>query len=193
MKKTFTRFLSIILTLILISLSLSTAALNVFAASTQKNTVAFNNPAIPANVGDTVDLSTYAVEFTKGSVTDSGISWSSSELTVSGNKVTPTAKGVYKLSAQSGSAAKTVYLVVNTASETEYVLYYDDFSTDTSANYTKSGNCSISDGNLVLNSKNANDAYVLLPSWLADFGNYSITTSANMKEAANDGRWLSVM
>ena len=193
MKKTFTRFLSIILTLILLSLSLSTAALNIFAASAQNNTVTFNNPAIPANAGDTVDLSTYAVEFTKGSVTDSGISWSSSEITVSNNKVSPSAKGVYKLTAQSGSTTKTVYLVVKAASETEYVLYYDDFSADTLANYTKSGNCSIADGKLVLNSKNANDAYVLLPSWLSDFGNYSITTSVNMKEADNISRWLSVM
>ena len=193
MKKKLIRLLSIILTLILITLTLSSTAVNIFAADNTKTTVAFRSPAIPASVGDTVDLTKYAVEFTSGSVTDSGISWSSSEITVSNNKVSPSAKGVYKLTATSTSSTKTVYLVVKAANETEYVLYEDDFSANTLNNYSTSGNCSIENGQLVLNSKGTSDAYVLLPSWLADFGNYSVTTSVNMKEADDNRRWLSVM
>lgn len=75
----------------------------------------------------------------------------------------------------------------------EYVLYEDDFSSDTLSNYTITGNCSVSNGNLVMNAKETADAYVLLPSWLNDFGNYSVTTSVNIKEPKNDSRWISVM
>ena len=182
------------LTVLSLVFSLLVTALPIVAQTDKTYSVAFNNPAIPADTGETIDLSDYSVEFSTSEITPADkISWASSEITLTDNKVTPSAKGVYKLTASADSQTKTVYLVVKAPDENEYVLYEDDFSSDTLSRYTVTGNCSIEDGKLLLNSKSGEDAYVVLPSWLADFGNYSVTSSVNIKEANNDRRWISMM
>ncbi len=164
-------------------------------------TVSYSSPAIPANVGDTVKLTSYAVAFTKAAVTEAAkITWSSADIEIKNNAVTPTAAGVYKLTATAGTATKTVYLVVKNANDTEYVLYYDDFSDASLDEYrviqqTSGAVYSVADGKLVLDASNDGDSYIrlLLPEWLGDFGDYDITTSFTITKTTAKSRWLSLM
>ena len=199
MKKNIIRFVS---TLIVLSFIVATCALALpaaFAADTVDYTVDFNNPAIPANTGETVDLSKIAVEFSDGTPTSNGIAWTSSAITISSNKVTPTAKGVYKLTATWGTNVKNIYLVVKAPSDTEYVLYEDDFSNaSTLSNYTfPAGKCSIADGKLTVDALETKwtEVQCLFPDWLGEFGNYSITANATIPSTCeNDtSRWTSLL
>lgn len=174
-------------------------AVSVSAAETI-STVSYSSPAIPANVGDTVKLTSYAVAFTAKEVTDAAkISWTSSDIEIKDNSVTPTAAGVYKLTATAGTATKTIYLVVKNANDTEYVLFYDDFSDASLTGYrviqqTAGATYSVNDGKLLLDASNNGDGYVriLLPKWIGEFGNYSITTSATIVNSTAKSRWFSV-
>ena len=120
--------------------------------------VSYSSPAIPANVGDTIKLTSYSVAFTESAVTAADkITWSSTDITITDNAVKPTAAGVYKLTATAGSATKTVYLVVKNATDTEYVLFYDDFSDPALEGYhtaqlTNGASYAVADGKLVLSS-----------------------------------------
>ena len=162
--------------------------------------VSYSSPAIPANVGDTVKLTSYSVAFTETAVTAADkITWSSSDITITDNAVKPTAAGVYKLTATAGTATKTVYLVVKNATDTEYVLFYDDFSDPALEGYhtaqlTNGASYAVTDGKLVLDASHSGDGYVrlLLPSWLGEFGDYSITTSATILSSTAASRWFSV-
>ncbi len=166
-----------------------------------QNIVTYTMPAIPANAGETVDLSLYDVQLTQDVTTDkSKITWSSSDLTVTNKNVTPSKAGVYKLTAKSSTASKTVYLVVKNASDTEYVLYSNDFSSASKLNEldiieTTNGSATVSNGKLVLSAlgSNANFVRVLLPEFIGDFGDYKITTNATITAASNDSRWMSIM
>ncbi len=167
----------------------------------KNNIISYTMPALPANAGETVDLSLYDVELTHGTVTNrSKVTWSSSDLTVSGKKVTPSKAGVYKLTAKSGTVSKTIYLVVKNASDTEYVLYSNDFSSTAKLNELEviqatNGTATVSGGKLVLSAlgSNSNFVRVLLPSFIGEFGDYKITTNATITAASNDSRWMSIM
>ncbi len=202
MKKKF--FLRILAIALLLMMTLIPAVSSLLTASAATNfTVSYTNPAIPANVGDTVDLSNYSVMFKSSTTTASNkISWSSEDITLEGKKATPTQKGVYKLTAKSDTAEKAVYLVVKEASESEYVLYYNDFSnTSTLSDFTLEASSaagtkhSISDGKLTLDT--TSDSYaggrLLLPEWLGDFGNYNYTAKATITKANDANRWMSLM
>lgn len=165
-----------------------------------ENIITYTTPALPANAGETVDLSLYDVQLTQDVTTDkSSITWSSSELTIKNKKVTPTAAGVYRLTAKSGTTSKTIYLVVKNASDTEYVLYSNDFSSSSTSDLTviqnTNGSMSISNGKLVLSAlgSNSNFVRVLLPEYIGDFGDYKITTNATITAATNETRWMSIM
>jgi hypothetical protein len=89
----------------------------VSAATVIKNTA----PAIRANVNDTITLSNYSVVFDGDTAATSDITWKNGDTTVTTFK--PTAKGVTKLTATSGSKSKDIYVVAKNASDSEYVLY----------------------------------------------------------------------
>ncbi|MBE6592975.1 MAG: hypothetical protein E7642_03170 [Ruminococcaceae bacterium] len=165
-------------------------------------TVRYSNPAIPADVGETVDLSKYAVEFKAGEISpNSSIVWSSEEISVSDSKVTPNKKGIYKLTASNTDLERQIYLVVKEPTDDEYVIYYNDFADDSSLEdishvYASSAASHyIEGGKLVLKaSVNANDSIrVILPEWLSQFGNYSISTKTTITEKANESRWMALM
>ena len=184
---------SILLIASFLIITFATPLINVSAA-TDKPTVEFNNPAIPADVGETVTLSDYAVEFSASNIIGADkINWSSEEITITNGTVKPSAKGIYKLTATSETYIKNVYLLVKAPHETEYVLFEDDFNTNSLSKYSVYGNCSIADGKLVLNSKSGTDAYVTIPGFLSEFGNYSLSSSVKLTEANNAERWVSMM
>ncbi len=166
----------------------------------EDNVIYYTTPALPANAGETVDLSLYDVQLSLDSTTDkSSITWSSSDLTVSNKTVKAPSKGVYKLTAKSGSKSKTIYLIVKEASESEYVLYYNDFSSSSMSDITvlknNSSNISISGGKLVLDSSSttSSSAVILFPEYIGDFGDYTYSAKGTITAAINDRRWASLM
>lgn len=184
--------------LALLTLACTLPVMTASAAETQ--TVSFSSPAIGADTGSKVTLSSYAVEFKKGTVTAADkITWTSNDITITDGTVTPDKTGVFKLTATAGSNTKTIYLVVKAPADTEYVLFYDDFSDPALEGYhtaqlTDGASYAVTDGKLVLNASNSGDGYVrlLLPSWLGEFGNYNITTSATVVNTTAASRWFSI-
>ena len=160
-------------------------------------TISFTVPAIGANVGDLVMLSLYDVYFTSSKVVSAeDIVWSSEDIEIVNNQICPAVAGTYKLTATSGTSTKSVYLLVKNPTETEYVLYYDDFNIDVDGDgeYTERVELSETDytaiydaqgteayvqgGNLVLDTMVNMNAQmrVLLPEWISAFGDYKIDT-----------------
>ncbi len=171
-------------------------------------TISFTVPAIGANVGDIVMLSLYDVYFTSSKVVPAkDIVWSSEDIEIVNGQICPTKAGTYKLTATSGTSTKSVYLVVKNPTDTEYVLFFDDFGRDTNGdgkfdatdtdviNIPTKGNAAqgdyeiiqqpngtsayIQNGKLVLDTLGnaSNQMRVLLPKWIGDFGDYKIDTS----------------
>ncbi len=189
------RTVSVILSLLLIA-TLFASFGTVSAAAGKK--ITNTNPAITANVGDKINLSDYSVVFNGDKDATEDINWTNE----SGNSVsdiTPDKKGVTKLVASSGSKKMNVYVVAKEANETEYVLFEDDFSKYESLNelrgngYVIPQNASLQDGTLVIGDKNDGYARVILPEWLGDFGDYSITTDVKMLETTDTGRWFGLV
>lgn len=167
----------------------------------EKQTVKFSSPAICTDAGKTVDLALYNVEMKNGQLTDAGsITWTTTDKEIElkdGRYVTPKDKGVYFLTAASGSVKKTVYLLVKLESEKEYVLYSNDFNSMSGIDKIQetSGNASVKDGNLVLSAEASASAYVrvLFPAYLADFSSYIVETGMKMQSPVNEKRWTSIM
>ena len=181
-------------------------------------TISYNVPAIGANEGDMVLLSLYDVYFTSSNVVSAeNIVWSTEAqgIEIVNNQICPENAGTYALTATSGTSTKTVYLVVKKPTDTEYVLYYDDFNIDVNGDgktderveldgteytaiYDASGTESyIQNGNLVLDTMvNANaQMRVLLPSWISAFGDYKIDTRFAMNSTLNNTNsyWFATM
>ena len=172
------------------------------SAANERITISQTSPAIPADVGQSIDLSNYRLQVAATTVIEpEKLTWSSAEVTVSGNKVTAPAKGVYKLSVTNGSITRNVYLVVKEPKETEYVLYENDFSDAASISdwkklqQTSGASYSVKDGNLVMNASDSTSSYVrlMLPAFLNDFGDYHFEATGTITKAQNDSRWLSLM
>ena len=165
--------------------------------------VSFSKPAIPANVGDEIDLSLYSVQLRRNGepTTASEIEWSSDEIKIESSKVTPAKSGIYTLTASAGKRSLKVYLVVKEVDDEEYLLYYNDFNSDTALDditkVSANGNASykIEEGKLVLDASGSesDSVRVLLPSWLSAFGDYTITSNMTITEKANESRWCSIM
>ena len=72
------RFLSVLLSLsLLLGMFTGTMAFSVSAeaAGTVGGNISYRSPAILANVGDTIDLTKYGVEFAEGVSTTEGLTW----------------------------------------------------------------------------------------------------------------------
>lgn len=170
-------------------------------------TLTLGFPAVKADTGETVDLSFYSVTADDGSVLAADqIVWTSDEVTVTGGKVTPAAKGVYRLTATADGKTKTVYLLVKDPADTEYVLFDEDFEDVSSFDqlltegYTvafqaASATISVTNGKLVLSGQAHNDCYIrlLFPEWLGDFGDYRIEINAAMTARIANTHWMAFM
>ena len=184
-------------------------------------TISYYLPAIGANEGDVVMLSLYSVYFSSSEIKAAqDITWSSEAIAIVDGCIYPTTKGTYELTATVGSTSKKVYLVVKKETESEYVLFYDDFERDASVEDSEgkyylptkgnatgyndyeiiqqpSGtNAYTKDGFLVLDcmGNNANQMRVILPKWIGDFGDYKIDTVFTIKQTVDDNsRWFATM
>ena len=167
-------------------------------------TVSFTVPAIGANKGDLVMLSLYDVYFTSSTVKSAkDIVWSSEDIEIVNNQICPTVAGTYKLTATAGSSTKSVYLIVKNPTDTEYVLFLDDFNrAELGSDYTaiempNGTEYYISDGKLILDAtgNTNNQMRILLPDWIGDFGDYKIDTSFTILSTMNNNSsyWFAVM
>ncbi|MBR6783340.1 MAG: DUF1080 domain-containing protein [Clostridia bacterium] len=191
------RLISTVLTLaMLLSMIAAFAVTNVAAATVISN----SSPAITADVGETITLSGYSAVFDGDTSATSNITWKNGTSTITSFK--PSAKGVTKLTATSGSKSKTIYVVAKEASETEYVLYEADFSKYSNIselknegwNFLGASNLhTISGGNYVLGSTSDGYARAILPEWLGDFGDYTITSDLKMLSTTDTGRWVGLV
>lgn len=171
-------------------------------AAADGSTVKFSCPAIAAEVGQSVKLTAYAVEFTSSTATAADkITWSSEAIKIGADgSVTPTAAGVYALTATAGTASRTVYLVAKGAGDSEYVLYSNDFSSTDISDYrvvqqTGGATIDVVDGKLVLDASGSSSYYIrlLLPTWLSVFGDCKLTAELTIEKAAATTNWISLM
>ncbi len=183
------RALSVLLTLaMLLSMVSVLFATNVAAATVITNT----SPAIAATVGQKITLSNYSVTFDGDSSATSGVTWKNGSTTIT--SFTPSAKGVTKLTAISGSKSKSIYVVAKHASDVEYVLYeatMADFATTsalTNAGWTIPASSYMDSGDLIVSSASA-----FLPAWLGEFGDYAFSGDFRIKSAADSTRWFSLV
>ena len=185
-------------------------------------TISYTLPAIGANTGDIITLSLYSVYFdAKTLVSADKITWSSNEIAIVDNQICIDTKGTYKLTATSDSLTKTIYLIVKNPTDTEYVLFFDDFDRDPNGdgikdeqvNVPADADATVNDyaiiqqptgtkayfenGKLVLNTLGnaSNQMRVLLPKWIGDFGDYKIDTVFTIDSTVNNdtSRWFATM
>ncbi len=172
-----------------------------YAAAGGGKTVSYTCPAICADIGDSVDLSTFNVQFEYGKSTAADkISWTSADIDIKNGTLTPTA-GIYLLTATCADHTKTVVLTVRAPGETDYLLYSNDFSSNADDGMrviqeTSGGKVIFSDdGVLTLDASASKDAYarVLLPEYLDGFGDIKIEATMKIESAVNAKRWGSIM
>jgi glycerophosphoryl diester phosphodiesterase len=193
MKRTVSIFLAMLL---IATLFASFGTVSAVAAKSKK--ITSTNPVITANVGEKISLYDYSVVFDGDSDAVSEIKWAKEDgawIT----EITPDKKGVTKLIVSSRTKTTNVYVVAKEKNETEYVLFEDDFSKYSSVNDLRSNgyvlpqSASLSDGALVFGDIGDGYARVILPEWLGDFGDYSISADVKMLESKDTGRWFGLV
>ncbi|MBQ3002338.1 MAG: hypothetical protein IJD82_01245 [Clostridia bacterium] len=192
------RILSALLTLLMLA---SVFVSVPFHASAAEATVAITatNPAIPADVGQKIDLSGYTVAGLSGSIV-----WKNGSDTIT--TFTPAKKGVTVLTATAGNMTKNIYVVAKNANETDYVLYENDFSCTVddlknagwvfvygASKQIYSYTPTVSDGALHISNPSHDYYRAVLPAWLGDFGDYSITINSNQTNVKDSSRWSSIV
>ena len=196
-------FSALLVAVMLIGVPASMLALSVPASAAEEViTIPQSAPAIRADAGESIDLSHYRLQISSASYMEPNqITWTSAEVSVKDHKITAPAKGVYHLVASNGSIKRDVYLVVKNPQETEYVLYENDFSDESSiADWKKlqqssGASYSVKNGKLVLDASNSTSSYVrlMLPAFLNEFGDYHFEAVGTITKVQNDARWLSLM
>lgn len=162
------------------------------ALAEEAKTVTNASPAVTGDAGKDIDLTAYSVELSDGTVLNSP------EWTLDGKTVTTVKfdeKGVYELTASKDGKSRKVYAVIKNTDETEYVLYENNFDASSDIEglkKTANGTVSVKDGVLVIDTTGKSNTILLMPEWLADFGNYNIETSAAMISSTDNSRWFSI-
>lgn len=146
------------------------AAFPAAALAVETIVLAAGEPYITAIAGETVDLTRYAVTLNGATAAPESLVWKNGGQAVS--SFTPAGAGVYPLTAESGSASATIYVVAKNESDAEYVLYANDFADADALSGLRfitggAALCEIEDGALVLDATTLNgpEVAVLLPEW----------------------------
>jgi len=161
--------------------------------------VGYSSPAICTDAGTTVDLTKVSVQFEHGAnpAAPADIVWKDGANTIT--SYTPAARGVYELTATAGSLTKSVFVVAKNQSETEYVLYEDDFSAAPDLSQfrviqqpagTTFGYDEAETG-IYLDASNdgANHMRVLLPSYLDNFGDAIYSARVKITKQTSKSRF----
>ena len=139
------------------------------------------SPAIKANAGDTVDLSLFSVRSNDGKVTPpKELTWSSESIKIENGCIYAEASGAYLLNVSAKGYSKKVYLLVKQPSDSEYIIYQNDFDSASPElipiQQTNRAMITQSQGVLILDASSDKNAYirVILPELVSNFGNYEI-------------------
>jgi glycerophosphoryl diester phosphodiesterase len=164
--------------------------------ATVNQSVLFNSIVFKADFSD----------FTSGTVTGSDLTWatSSPSVVVNSTSVSVLQKGVYTLTAQKDGVSISILVVANEATDSEYVLYEENFDQLTEgtlpAGWTRKEGTTASKavvkmGGFELDAAAApdNPSRVLLPDYLGTFGNYKIEADVTHLQANDAARWHSIM
>ncbi|MBR6562744.1 MAG: hypothetical protein IKK70_02270 [Clostridia bacterium] len=190
---------STLLTILVLCTTLSAFGMSALGAD-DKQIITFTNPVITADVGEAVALSDYLVQFESGADAEE-VEW----LDADGASVTEAKsdiKGVTRYTAKSGDKEANVYFVTKEKDETEHILFEVDFSKYSSIAELKAEGYvtnaadsfyTFADGALVMGNLNNDYVRLMLPEWLGDFGDYSISTEIKMLETANSSRWFGLV
>ena len=161
--------------------------------------VGYSSPAICTDAGKKVDLSKVSIQFAYGETPadPAATVWKDGSNTIT--SYTPAEKGVYELTATANGKSRKVYVVAKNASETEYVLYENDFATapdlskfrviqqpsGTTFGYDEA------EGAIYLDASNdgANHMRVLLPSYLDAFGDAIYSARVKITKQTSTGRF----
>ena len=166
----------------------------------EKIVITNTNPVITANVGDKVDLAKYQVCFEVGAEAASAEFYNESGEPVT--EISSDTKGVFNYVAKNGDKEMNIYFVTKEESDTEYILFEADFSKYSSIEELKNEGFvtnaadnyySFADGALVMGNISHDYVRLMLPEWLGDFGDYSISTELKMLEVANNSRWFGLV
>ncbi len=159
----------------------------------------FAKPALCADLGDVVDLTSCNVQFTNGGALVSGseIVWKNGEDVITSFE--PTEKGVVKLSATWNGTTKDIFVVTRNLNETEYVLYYNDFveAPDdirivTGTSSTAYHNAARGTFELDASATQFGRVYVLLPAYLDNFGDVKFEARYTESKYYDTARWTSL-
>lgn len=192
------RILSALLTAVMLFAVIAATPLTSSAAGNDDLiTITYTNPVITANVGDTVDLSRYAVVTEDGTVLAPGeFDWRLRDFVPETIEITE--KGVQTLYVQYEDVRREIYLVSKLPEETEYVLYENDFDCtvddlrEEGWKLLNASAISISDGVFHMGNKSGDYYRAILPEWLGNFGDYAISMQASQTDVLNGSRWCSI-
>lgn len=163
--------------------------------------VSMGTPAIPMTKDIPVSIDKIVVEFTF-SYKSNGVTLKVDEsnkdgIKIENNTLIASKAGVYKLSAEKGNFKRNIYAVVRENAESEHLLFSDDFNAALSADYRIIGGNSESvyteGGFLYVKGPSAGAIRVMLPAYLAEFGNYEIEVVATLTNPLEATRWNSVV
>ena len=159
--------------------------------------------AIPING---ITLQTTNQDGSTGQVTGDQATWTSSsrDLEITADTITAKQAGIYSLVVTRDEGSASLLLVVKDEEDEEYVLYEEDFSSLpdgsipeewTKLNGTTDEKVSVKEGALIIDGRGDNYAGtgILLPEYLALFGNYKIEADITHVAANNNSRWHSIM
>lgn len=164
--------------------------------SAVKCAVSYTSPAICCDAGQTVLLSQCPVQFNYGSVAvdPSEIVWTKDGKVITELEAT---QGLHQLVATYGDLSLPVCVIAKKSTASEYVLYYNDFSSAPTGYRALegSGTYSSSAGTYILNASATKDTYVriLLPQYLDVFGDFTYTASVKMTSPIDNTKWSSMM
>lgn len=178
------------LIVLILTVSMLLPLLSVTSTAEELLAISDTSPAIAATVGDKIKLADYTISGVKCSdITWTGVG---DGAVLEGGTFSAEEKGVYRFDGVKGSVNYTFFIVVKNTDEEEYILYENTFDdADSIADFkTVTGTKPVvEDGKL----KVTGSTRVLLPEYIGFFGDYKIETIAQMTQANEGTRWMSVM
>jgi len=170
-------------------------------AQTEVNTLTETKNHVLADVDAEIDLTTYSLQASFGTVllSEGTLSSTNPALSITSSTVTISQKGVFPVQFSYLTHQVTLYFITKLASEDEYVIYQEDFNYPNGAlpsGLSLFNNVGATGGSAAINNQRlmlSPSTIVLFPSYLQGFSNYIIETDMRMAQASNDSRWTSVM
>lgn len=178
------------------------AGKDLYAADEENpRTITETSTHVLGNVGVPINLSSINVSGTFGEIklNQATLTSTNPAVTITADTVTISEKGTFPVNFTYESTNWTLYFFIKLTSETEYVIFEENFNYPSGAlpntlqrfnNLGQSGgSAAIDNGRLLLSAY----TIVLFPSYLQGFTNYIIEADMRMTQAANASRWTSVM